>query len=416
MSIVHVPFRRAMTGRDRHEHGRVATPLELFFDLVFVVAIASNAAYLHHGLAEGHWGALYGYTMTWFGIWWAWVSYTWFASAYDTDDVVFRLLSLVVTTGALMFAAGVPELAPTGQSAMAVAGYAVMRFGQVGLWLRVAADDPPRRRTALTYAVLITLVQLLWIARLWLPPSLMWTFFVLVALELLVPMVAESRGNTPYHPHHIAERFGLLAIIALGEVVLSTVQSIQQALAEAPSADGGAGAGGGGHTAPNAVGAPLGWGMVPLVIGALLVVYSLWWLYFKTENASLLERTPWAAWVFSYGHLPVYASIAAVGASLSAAVDVTTGAAAVGPRPVALALAGAVAVTVLTLAGVHAVCGGSRAVLLPAGLVAGASIGAALLAPTMPIAVLLIGLVLALAVADYLRRTAAAHRAMGGAG
>ena len=48
MSVVHVPLWRAMTGRDRAEHGRVATPLELFFDLVFVVAIASNAAYLHH--------------------------------------------------------------------------------------------------------------------------------------------------------------------------------------------------------------------------------------------------------------------------------------------------------------------------------------------------------------------------------
>jgi low temperature requirement protein LtrA len=403
MSVVHVPLWRAMTGRDRAEHGRVATPLELFFDLVFVVAIASNAAYLHHGLSEGHWAALYGYTMTWFGIWWAWVSYTWFASAYDTDDVVFRLLSLVVMSGALIFAAGVPELAPTGQSVLAVAGYAVMRFGQVGLWLRVARDDRARRRTALVYAGLISVVQLLWIARLWLPQALWWSFFVLVGCELLVPVVAEARGNTPFHPHHIAERFGLLAIIALGEVVLSTVQSIQQALADAQDT-----AGGGGHSTPYAVGAPMDWGMAPLVVGGLLIVYSLWWLYFKTENASLLERRPWTAWVFSYGHLPVYASIAAVGAALSAAVDVTTGTAAVGVRPIALALAVSVAITVLTLAGVHAVCGGTRQVLLPAGLVAAGSVGAALVAPTMPVAVLLVGLVLALAVADYLRRTAAA--------
>lgn len=286
---------------------------------------------------------------------------------------------------------------------LAVAGYAVMRFGQVGLWLRVARDDRARRRTALVYAGLISVVQLLWIARLWLPQALWWSFFVLVGCELLVPVVAEARGNTPFHPHHIAERFGLLAIIALGEVVLSTVQSIQQALADAQDT-----AGGGGHSTPYAVGAPMDWGMVPLVVGGLLIVYSLWWLYFKTENASLLERRPWTAWVFSYGHLPVYASIAAVGAALSAAVDVTTGTAAVGVRPIALALAVSVAITVLTLAGVHAVCGGTRQVLLPAGLVAAGSVGAALVAPTMPVALLLVGVVLALAVADYLRRPAAA--------
>ncbi|MEI2766587.1 MAG: low temperature requirement protein A [Dermatophilaceae bacterium] len=399
MSLVPVPLWRPMTGRDRHEAGRAATPLELLFDLVFVVAIASDAAYLHHGLSAGDWGALSGYTLTWFGIWWAWVSYTWFASAYDTDDVVFRVLSLVVMTGALMFAAAVPELAPTGQSVMGVAGYAVMRFGQVGLWLRAAADDPERRRTALTYAVLISLVQVLWVGRLWLPASLSWSFFVLVGLELLVPVVAESRGNTPYHPHHIAERFGLLAIIALGEVVLSTVQSIQQAIASAAPAEGGAG-----HTAPYAA-AGVGWDMLPLVIGGLLVVYSTWWLYFKTENASLLQRRPWTAWVFSYGHLPVYASIAAIGAALSAAIDVTTGAAAVSSRPVAVALAAAVAVTVLGLAGIHAVCGGSRRVLRPAALVAVAALGSTLVDASMPFSVLLVGLPLAGAVAEHVRRS-----------
>ena len=68
-----------MTARDPHEPGRVATPLELLFDLIFVVAIASNAAQLHHGAASGHWETIVGYTMGWFAIWWAWVNYTWFA-------------------------------------------------------------------------------------------------------------------------------------------------------------------------------------------------------------------------------------------------------------------------------------------------------------------------------------------------
>ena len=99
VSFVAVPFRRPFSVRDPHEPGRAATPLELFFDLIFVVAIASNVVQLHHGITEGHLDAVVGYTLAWFAIWWAWMSYTWYASAYDNDDVVFRLLGASCSSG-----------------------------------------------------------------------------------------------------------------------------------------------------------------------------------------------------------------------------------------------------------------------------------------------------------------------------
>ncbi len=167
VSILPVALRRPVVARDTSEHHRVATPLELLFDLVFVVAIASNAAELHHGLSAAHYGTVGGYLMAFFAIWWAWMNYTWFASAYDNDDVVFRLLTFVIMSGALFLAAGVPDLFADGSSATAVTGYAVMRFGMVGLWLRAAAGHPERRQTALWYAGGIAVVQVLWIARLW---------------------------------------------------------------------------------------------------------------------------------------------------------------------------------------------------------------------------------------------------------
>ena len=81
-----------MTARSPHETHRVATPLELFFDLVFVVAIAQAAGGLHHAIADGHaLEGLIGYLMVFFAIWWAWMNFTWFASAYDCDDVPYRL-------------------------------------------------------------------------------------------------------------------------------------------------------------------------------------------------------------------------------------------------------------------------------------------------------------------------------------
>src|SRR6187402_3508026 len=77
-----------MRARSPHEPHRAATPLELLFDLVFVVAIAQAAAGLHHSIAEAHvLAGLAGYLMVFFAIWWAWMNFTWFASAYDCDDV-----------------------------------------------------------------------------------------------------------------------------------------------------------------------------------------------------------------------------------------------------------------------------------------------------------------------------------------
>ena len=191
-------------------------------------------------------------------------------------------------------------------------GYAIMRFAMVGLWLRAAAGHPEGRETALWYAGGITVVQVLWIARLGVPAS--WyipSFFLLVgAASCSCPCSPRQRhGYTPFHPHHIAERYGLLTIIVLGEVILSSVQAIQGRWRHRRGPEGR------GPQAPmprsrRRLG--LTWAMAPLIAGGLLIVFSLWWMYFSRDHASIVEN-PRAVWVFGYGHLPVFASIAAVG-------------------------------------------------------------------------------------------------------
>lgn len=95
-----------MVGRDRDEAGRASTPLELLFDLCFVVAVSSAANELHQFVAVGHIGqGLIGYLTVFFAIWWAWMNFTWFASAYDTDDIRYRLLTFVQIAGVLAIAA-----------------------------------------------------------------------------------------------------------------------------------------------------------------------------------------------------------------------------------------------------------------------------------------------------------------------
>jgi hypothetical protein len=161
---------RPMVARDREETHRAATPLELLFDLVFVVAVAQAASALHHALAEDRIGAgLTGYAMVFFAIWWAWMNFTWFASAYDTDDVPYRLAVFVQMSGALVLAAGVPKALEHRDFAVATLGYVIMRAAAVPQWLRAARADPPRRSACLRFAAGITLVQAGWVARLALP-------------------------------------------------------------------------------------------------------------------------------------------------------------------------------------------------------------------------------------------------------
>ena len=132
-----------MRARDPGESHRVSTPLELLFDLCFVVAVAQAADRLHHALVPGNVAeAVVSYGSVFFAIWWAWMNFTWFASAYDTDDVAYRLLTLLQIGGVLLLAAGVPDGFDRQDFTIVTFGYVLMRVAMVTQWLRVAHDHP----------------------------------------------------------------------------------------------------------------------------------------------------------------------------------------------------------------------------------------------------------------------------------
>ena len=319
---------RPMVARLTDEEHRSATVLELFFDLCFVVAVASAASALHHEVAEDHVGeGVVGYASVFFAIWWAWMNFTWFASAYDTDDVPYRLTTLVQIAGALILAAGVPEAMAGGDFAVITAGYVVMRLAMVTQWLRAAGSDPPHRRSALRYAVGIAVLQVGWVLRLFLPEGLGFAgYLVLIAAELALPIWAERAAPTTWHPRHIAERYGLFTLIVLGECVLASSLAIQTALEEdAALAD-----------------------LATTAAGGLLTVFGMWWLYFAKESHEFLTSLR-VAIVWGYGHYLVFASAAAVGAGLAVNVDYLTDHAAIGARGAAAAFTIPVAVFLLAV-------------------------------------------------------------------
>ncbi|MCB0213363.1 MAG: low temperature requirement protein A [Anaerolineae bacterium] len=289
-----------MRSRSPEEEHRASTPLELFFDLVFVIAVAQAAARLHHSIVEAHIiEGVISYGMVFFAIWWAWMNFTWFASAYDTDDVPYRLAVFVQMTGALILAVGVPSAFNAHDFTIVTMGYVVMRLALVGQWLRAARSDPPRRTTAYRFAIGVTLCQIGWIILLFFP-SMGWGFALMTLAELLVPIWAERAAPTRWHPDHITERYGLFTIIVLGELVLSTSMAIQSALETSHlNAD-----------------------LVFIIVGGLLIVYSMWWLYFNQPEDPLLSSLR-MAFVWGYSHLFVFASVAAVGAGLAATIDHT---------------------------------------------------------------------------------------------
>ncbi len=321
-----------MVARSPHEVHRAATPLELFFDLVFVVAIAKAAAGLHHAVAELHAvEGLIGYLMVFFAIWWAWMAFTWFASAYDCDDVPYRLLVFVQIAGALLLAAGITAMFETRMPNVAVVGgYVVMRIALVVQWLRVSASDLERRSTARRYAAGIVVLQTAWVGMLLIPQYWMAGFLVLVALDVTLPIWAERASPTAWHPHHIAERYGLLTLIVLGESILSAHDAIQSALT---------------------AGAALS-ELVSIIIGGLLIVYSMWWVYFDRPVHDLLTNIQ-KAFFWGYGHYFVFASAAAVGAGLAVAVDAATHTAKIGRVGAGMAVAVPVATYLLCLWVLH---------------------------------------------------------------
>ena len=297
-----------MAGRDPHEPHRVATPLELLFDLTFVIAFGISASQFSHALAAGHIGVgLTAFLFMTFAVCWAWINFTWFASAYDTDDWIYRILTMVQMVGVLVLALGIPEFFTSVEhgghlaNEVVVAGYVIMRIALVTQWLRAARQDPERRRVALTYATTIVVIQLGWIATIFLPvnvPVGLVLFAVLGGAELCGPVLAERRrGATPWHPHHIAERYGLLAIIALGEGVVGTVASLT-AVVE-------------GH----------GWtpDAILLAVAGTGLTFGMWWIYFAVPSAELLHAYPERSFRFGYLHIAVFASIVATGAGLHTA-------------------------------------------------------------------------------------------------
>lgn len=319
---------RSMSGRDPLEAGRAASTLELLFDLTFVIGFGTAASQFAHYLAEGHVAvAVVGFVFGAFAVAWAWMNWSWFASAYDTDDWAYRLLTLVQMIGTLILSLGLPSLFASIDSGehidnrTMVSGYVVMRVPMIIQWLRAARADSARRGVCLIYARTIAVAQTGWVA-LALAPLTLWPSvtlaLLLISVEIVGPVLVSRRhGGTPWHPHHIAERYGLLVIIALGEGLLGTMAALST-LFDAS-----------------------GWSVDFVLVGLAGVglTFGIWWSYFLFPSGDLLHHHRARSPIWGNGHIPLLIAVVAVGGGLHLAAYSLGGEATLSPTATILAVA-----------------------------------------------------------------------------
>jgi len=319
---------RRMTGRDPHEVHRVATSLEQLFDLTFVTCFSLAASQLALTLSAGRYAAaLLGFAFASFAICWAWINFSWFASAYDTDDWVFRVVTMRQMVGVLVLAIGLPRMFASIErgehldNSIMVLGYVIMRVVLVFQWLRAARQDPARRRACLTYAITISIAQIGWVWQIAVHFSTATAVIlgsILALIELMGPVLAERQdGGTPWHAYHIAERHSLFAIIALGEGIVGTVAAL------------------------SAVVEQQGWTVDASLVGiaGTALTFGMWWLYGLLPSAQILETHRNRAFVWGVGQILIVTAIVATGGGLHVAAHFIDHQTRIGPLATVLSVA-----------------------------------------------------------------------------
>lgn len=237
--------RLAATMRD----GEQVRPLELFFDLVFVLAITQCTALMSH---HPSWSGLVQGLLALGVLWWAWVGYAWLTSVIDPEEGAVRLLMFGVTAAFLVVALSVPEAFGSLGLVFALA-YGVVRFGQIGLFMLASDEDDHLRHSVLGLAA-STLVgtALLALASLFdgLAQGALWGLALF--LDMAGPFFFGASG-WKLAPAHFAERHGLIVIIALGESIVAI--------------------GVGAHE-------ELTWGIGTAAVIGVALSAAMWWLYF----------------------------------------------------------------------------------------------------------------------------------------
>jgi low temperature requirement protein LtrA len=283
------------------EAERSATWLELFYDLVFVVAVANLG---HRLLVDTTWETVFGYVALFIPVWWAWASYTFYADRYDTDDLGQRMLAVLQ-----MIAIALMAVSISGDTADSTRAFAI---ANVMAWLVIIAMYARARRNVEGTRDLVTgyiqgfsIATAIWFVSIFVdPPFRYWLWAIGQFISMYTPYYFRKiQAKVPLDASHLPERFGLFTILVLGESIAATVAGL----------------------------AHVGWEPAPTLTAIIGVVIasSLWWLYFDNLDGKVVRRRPeqartWKPTVWLFSHLPLAIALVAAGIGMEFLIEHTS--------------------------------------------------------------------------------------------
>lgn len=276
---------------------RKVTWTELFYDLVFVVAVAGLGARLLEDPTLR--GALV-FSGLFVPLWWAWAGFTFYADRYDTDDLGQRILAVAQMATIALMAASI-----SGAETDSLVGFSLAYVGArlilIIMYLRARRHVPETRQLVGGYVQGMTIAVAFWLVSVFVPEPYR---YILWAIGLLIDVYTPYRlrkiqAKVPLDVAHLPERFGLFTILVLGESIAAIVAGL-------------------GHE---------GWiaGPVTTAVLAVVVAAGLWWVYFDNLDGTVVRRraeqkTAWKPTVWIYGHLPLVIGLMATAIGLEGAV------------------------------------------------------------------------------------------------
>ena len=263
------------------------TPLELFFDLIFVFAITQVTGLV---VDDPTWAGLARGLVVLAVLWWAWTAYAWLTNTINPEEGEVRLVMFAAMGAMLVASLAVPDV--FGDDALLFAcAYAFVRGAHLVLYTVAGRGDRDLLAAVAKLSVGTVIgVGLLFVAAALDGPAQLAVWVAALAIDLLGAYVGGGKGWR-LAPAHFAERHGLIVIIALGESIIAL----------------GVGAS---HE--------LGTGVVVAALLGLAIAGCLWWAYFdvvaivaerKLREARGGAQLAMARDSYSYLHLPMVAGI-----------------------------------------------------------------------------------------------------------
>jgi low temperature requirement protein LtrA len=261
------------------------TWLELFYDLIYVVAIATTThvlAHSHHGTIP--WDYVFKYVLIFIPVWWAWVGFTMYVNRYGEEHAAQRIIYFVQMVFVIVLTASINTDFESYYLSFMI-GYVGIRLSTVFMYARLWLRNPKQLEIPCYLSVGFFIGAFISLNSIWFTGNFKFVILYLgIAFDIMVPLIGRKRiKRAPIHNHHLLERFGLVTLIVLGESVVSLIDTIRLT--------------------------PYSLDLVIAALSGFLITIFIWWHYFESSEHGGDSQRISAGHSIIYGHLFIFLSL-----------------------------------------------------------------------------------------------------------